>query len=192
MSDSQATGTDTTAAGEPQDTTLTAATQTETTDISKTATETADTAAEIVYDFKAPEGVDLNQEDLVEFTEVLKDKTLTEPQRAQRIVDIAVKREQARAEAFQSTVNGWAEQVKADKELGTPESLAAAAKVIDTFGTPELKAVLNSTGLGNHPEVVRLAVKIGKAISEDKIVGTAGNSNAPRNVADILYGTPTN
>ena len=192
MSDLQGTGTDTTAAGEPQETTLTTGTALDT-----TATETtsgakpAASVEEVTYDFKAPEGIELNPEDLGEFTKIAKDLKLP-ADKAQGLVDLVAKREQARAEAFTKTVNDWAEQVKADKELGTPESLASAAKVIDTFGTPELKAVLNSTGLGNHPEVVRLAVKIGKAISEDKIVGAAGSGNAPRNTADILYGTPTN
>ena len=66
-------------------------------------------------------------------------------------------------------------------------------KAIETFGTPELRSLLDSTGMGNHPEVVRLALKIGKAISEDTIVrGRNTPSGGAKDPASVLYGnTPT-
>jgi len=45
-----------------------------------------------------------------------------------------------------------------------------ARKALETFGTPELRDVLNMTGMGNHPEVIRAFYKAGKAISEDRFV----------------------
>jgi hypothetical protein len=36
--------------------------------------------------------------------------------------------------------------------------------------------MLNQTGLGNHPEVVRFCAKAGRAVSEDKVV-TGGNQH---------------
>ena len=163
---------------------------TQTGDASKDTTK-ADAAVE--YEFKVPEGVDLDQASLDEFKTVLKDKTLTDPQRAQKIVDLAAKREVDRANAFAKQVEDWGTQVKADPELGKPENLATAKKTIDTFGTPELRDLLNSTGMGNHPEVIRMALKIGKAISEDTFVaGRTGNTPPPRDAAAVLYGnTPT-
>ena len=62
------------------------------------------------------------------------------------------------------------------KQLG--ENLAIARKAID-LGPPELKELLNSSGLGNHPEVVKLAYKVGKAISEDRFV--TGSPKGPSN-----------
>ena len=43
-------------------------------------------------------------------------------------------------------------------------------KALDAFGTPELKDVLNATGFGNHPEVIKAFYKAGKAISADGFV----------------------
>jgi transcription termination factor Rho len=41
----------------------------------------------------------------------------------------------------------------------------------------------------NHPEVIRLALAVGRAISEDKIVaGRSGGETPPRSHAEILYG----
>lgn len=124
------------------------------------------------YTFEMPEGIELDKSGAEEFTAIAKELKLP-PDAAKKLVGLEVKRIQAQQEAHTKLVESWAEQVKADKELGgekLQENLAVARKAIDTFGTPELKDLLNTTGMGNHPEVVKLAYKIGKAISEDGFV----------------------
>jgi hypothetical protein len=194
MSDPQATGTGTNDAGEPQVTlpnNSEGAPNSETKPTDPPAPKPGEqTSEEIVYEFQMPEGVQFADGEMDEFKNVAKDLKLPKDA-AQKIVDIATKREQARSEAFVETVRGWEATTKADKELGKDENLALAKKAIDTFGSPELKAVLDSSGLGNHPEVVRAFLKIGRQISEDSIVGKGNGSNATRDTADILYGTPT-
>lgn len=152
------------------------------------ATKTTETVAEVEYKFDMPEGVALDEGDLSKFTDIAKELKLP-ADAAKKLVDIAAAREVARAEAFAKQVEDWGAQVKADPELGKPEHLATAKKTIDTFGTPELRDLLNSTGMGNHPEVIRMALKIGKAISEDSFVaGRSGGNAPPRDHASILYG----
>lgn len=66
--------------------------------------------------------------------------------------------------------NEWINQVKVDKEFGGSAlnaNLAIAKKALDTWGGEALKDVLNTTGLGNHPEVIRFFYRAGKALSED-------------------------
>jgi hypothetical protein len=185
-------------AGEPQGTLPTGATPTDPTPTGAPAPGTAPAtppapgeSAEIVYEFKAPDGVELGEGDLNEFKTIAKDLKLP-LEHAQKLVDLAAKREQARAEVFATTVAGWAEQTTNDKELGKPENLAMAQKAVETFGSPELKLILNSSGLGSHPEVVRAFLKIGKAISEDAILGKGAGGSSTRSHADVLYGTPAN
>lgn len=191
MSDPQATGTGTNDAGEPQDTTLPNNSEGAPNPEAKPTEAPAPGAdAEIVYEFELPEGVQFADGEVDEFKNVAKDLKLPKDA-AQKIVDLATKREQARSEAFATTVRGWAEATQADKELGKPENLALALKAVSTFGSPELKAVLDSSGLGNHPEVVRAFLKIGRQISEDTIDGKGQGANAERDTATILYGTPT-
>ena len=128
--------------------------------------------AEPDYSFEMPEGIELDKSGVEEFTAIAKELNLP-ADAAKKLVDLEVKRVQAQQQAHSALVESWAEQVKADKELGgekLQENLAVARKAIDEFGSPELKELLNSTGLGNHPEVVKLAFKIGKAISEDGFV----------------------
>ena len=147
-------------------------------------------AEEAVYDFKVPEGVEIDAAMADEFKAIAKELKLP-PEHAQKAVDLVVRREQARAEQFAEQVQSWADEVKDDPELGKPENLALARKFIDTFGDDKIKSLLNSTGMGNHPDVVRLILKASKGMSEDRFV--AGKSNAEpakRDPASVLYGNP--
>jgi len=143
---------------------------------------------EVVYDFKMPDGVELDAASADEFKAIAKELNLSKDA-AQKVVDLAAKREQARAEAFAKQVEDWANQVQRDPELGKPETLAAARKVVDTFGDDETKSLLNSTGMGNHPALVRFMVKVSKAISEDKFVAGRDNGEpTKKDPASVLYG----
>ncbi|MGM3315121.1 peptidase [Enterobacter hormaechei subsp. steigerwaltii] len=144
------------------------------------------------YEFKAGEGVELDTEALKDFEPVARELNLTNEQ-AQKLVDaypkILAGVQQRQAEAWQKQTEGWAETVKADKEIGGDKltaNLSAAQRALDQFGTPELKEYLNATGLGNHPYLVKTFVKIGKAMSEDGMVD--GSNQGQRSAAEVLYG----
>lgn len=144
------------------------------------------------YEFQAAEGVELDTEALKEFEPVARELNLTNEQ-AQKLVDaypkILAGVQQRQAEAWQKTTEQWAADVKADKEIGGDKlisNLSAAQRALDQFGTPELKEYLNTTGLGNHPDLVKTFVKIGKAMSEDGMV--TGGNEGQRSAAEVLYG----
>ncbi|ENF6041706.1 peptidase [Citrobacter amalonaticus] len=144
------------------------------------------------YEFTAAEGVELDAEALKEFEPVAREMNLTNEQ-AQKLVDVYPKIlagvQQRQVEAWQQTTEQWAADVKADKEIGgdkLPSNLSAAQRALDQFGTPELKTYLNDTGLGNHPDLVKAFVKIGKAMSEDGMV--TGGNDGQRSAAEVLYG----
>ncbi|MEG1210212.1 MAG: peptidase [Leclercia sp.] len=144
------------------------------------------------YEFQAGEGVELDTEALKDFEPVARDLNLTNEQ-AQKLVDaypkILAGVQQRQAEAWQAQTEQWAADVKADKEIGGDKlttNLSAAQRALDLFGTPELKEYLNTTGLGNHPDLVKAFVKIGKAMSEDGMVD--GSNQGQRSAAEVLYG----
>lgn len=140
------------------------------------------------YDFKMPEGFTLDEARAVEFSEVAKGLKLNQEQ-AQQLVDLHIKSQTAQVEAHAAQVQAWGGAVASDPELGKPENQAVAKKVIEQFGTPELKQYLQSTGLGNHPELVGMVYRIGKAISEDTFqAGRSGAAGRPQAPEDILYG----
>ena len=150
---------------------------------------TTEVVAPESYEFVMPEGIDLDEKAAGEFTDIAKQLKLPQAQ-AQQLVDLYAQRMQAQVETHRATVEAWATSVKADKDIGgdkLPESLAVAKKSLETFGTPELKALLNTSGLGNHPEVVKLMYRVGKAISEDRFI-TGGESGAVNtDIARSLY-----
>ena len=144
------------------------------------------------YEFQAAEGVELDTEALKDFEPVARELNLTNDQ-AQKLVDaypkILAGVQQRQAEAWQAQTEQWAADVKADKEIGGDKltsNLSAAQRALDQFGTPELKEYLNTTGLGNHPDLVKTFVKIGKAMSEDGMV--TGSNDGQRSAAEVLYG----
>lgn len=143
------------------------------------------------YDFQSREGVELDTEALKDFEPVARDLNLTNEQ-AQKLVDaypkILAGVQQRQAEAWQKQTEDWAAAVKADKTIGGDRltaNISAAQRAIDQFGSAELKEYLNGTGLGNHPELVKFCVNVGKSLSEDGMV--TGDIGGQRSAAEVLY-----
>jgi hypothetical protein len=142
------------------------------------------------YEFKVPEGRAFDAEVITAYSQVAKELNLSQDA-AQRLLDAVgpkmVERQTAQIEAIR---NGWADSSKSDREFGgekLSENLGVAKKALDAFGTTELRTLLNETGLGNHPELIRFMFRAGKAISEDRMVtGAATQAKAgPRSFADL-------
>jgi len=131
-------------------------------------------AAPEKYEFKAPEGREYDAEVIKNFSEVAKDLNLTQDA-AQKLLDkMAPIVEQRQIQQIEQVRTQWADQARNDKEFGgekLSENLSIAKKALDQFGTPELRTLLNESGLGNHPDVIRFMFRAGKAISEDRYVG---------------------
>lgn len=124
------------------------------------------------YDLKMPDGLELDKAAADEFSAIAKELKLDQPT-AQKLADVAAKMQQRQVEQHAKLVESWVETVKTDKDIGgdkLDENLAVARKALEAFGTPELRDVLNATGFGNHPEIIKAFFKAGKAISEDGMV----------------------
>lgn len=128
------------------------------------------------YDLKVPDGMTLDESALAEFDPVARELNLSNEQ-AQKLADIYSKRmtelAQRQQESWKETTAKWVDNVKADKEIGGQNldtSVRHAQAALTKFGTPELKAQMDATGMGNHPELVRVFARIGKAMAEDTFV----------------------
>lgn len=63
--------------------------------------------------------------------------------------------------------SSWQQQVISDPELGgdnLAETKANARYVMKRFGAPGIREIFEKTGLGNHPDFIRMFNNIGKAI----------------------------
>lgn len=141
------------------------------------------------YEFAAPDGHVLDETVIGKFSEVAKELNLTNAN-AQKVLDVmAPAIAERQAAALQSMTEEWSNSARADKEFGgekLAENLAVAKTALDKFATPEFRALLNDTGLGNHPEVLRVFYRAGKAISADTVV-TGKQAPAPVDRLSILY-----
>lgn len=142
------------------------------------------------YEFKLADGAALNPDVQVQFEAVARELNMTQ-EAAQKLVETMGPKIAAVQAAEVTRVQAeWTAAVKADKEIGGQNfdaNLAIAKSAVDRFGTPEFKTFLDESGLGNHPEMIRMMYKAGKSITEDKIV-TGNQGNAPqRNAAKTLY-----
>ena len=153
------------------------------------------------YEFKAPEGREFDTETIARFSEVAKELNLTN-EAAQSILDKMgpqlASRQESQIKAIQ---NQWMQASTADKEFGGEkliENLSVAKKALDAFGSTELRTLLNESGLGNHPEVIRFMYRAGKAISEDSFVKGAASTSRARgpftfdDAASVLYSNQPN
>jgi hypothetical protein len=153
-------------------------------------------APEEYADFEVAEGVALDETTLGEFKGVAKDLNLPQDS-AQKLVDLATQMSQRWADQFTNQVTetrqGWLDASKADKEFGGDklgESLATAKRAIDAYGTPELTQLLNETGIGNHPEVIRFMARAGKGVTETGVVKPDQTAaGTPKTLAERMYPT---
>lgn len=143
-----------------------------------------------VYEYKMPEGVQLNQTAADKLTAFAKENGIA-PEKAQMLADIGAQMVQHQREAHAQTVKTWIDQVKTDKDIGGDKfeaSLATARSTIESFGTPELKDVLNATGLGNHPAVVKFFYEVGKRVSQDEhVTGNSSPNRGEKDPAKIMF-----
>lgn len=100
---------------------------------------------------------------------------------------------QAKNDAWNTTVKGWETSVKGDAELGGANydaTTTLANKVLKKFGSEDLSKFLKETGIGSHPEFVRVFHRIGKMFKEDDLVIPSAQQTAPekKSAAHALYG----
>lgn len=129
----------------------------------------------VQYNFKQEYG--FSAEDSTRLTDVFKKAKLSQEQ-ADILLnayhgDIANLGQQFDNELQAAIVNQrntWANQVKVDNELGGQNfanTKLNIGRVMQQFGTPELKNFLNESGLGYNPDFVRFMNKVGTMIGND-------------------------
>lgn len=145
------------------------------------------------YEFKVPEGQQLDAEAVKQFEPIARELNLNQEQ-AQKLVDLYGSKVmpqlmKQQAEVWQKQTADWADAAKTDKEIGGDKfeaNMTRAKQALDKFGTPELREYLESTGMGNNPELIRAFYKVGAAMSEDTLV--TSNETGQRSAAEVLYG----
>lgn len=146
------------------------------------------------YDLKLDDGAVLDSAYLEQFSQFAKEKKFTQEQaqeflsRENALLSGFVQKQQQEFEAMQKA---WVDEVKKDSEIGGEkfnESVELAHRALKQFGSEKFLNELESTGYGNHPELVRVFAKIGQLLKDDKMVSPNSNNGGTKSLEEIFYG----
>lgn len=163
-----------------------------------------ETAAAVVpekYELTMPEGFTLDAALLDEATPTLKELNLTNEQ-ANKLVPLVAKIAQSQQDAANSAIlaqvqadrKAWLDEAKADPEIGGAnydKTIVTAASALDKLGLVKgspFRNLLDESGLGNHPEMIRAFKKVGEAIGEDGFVRSETSGTTKKTDAELFYG----
>lgn len=158
-------------------------------------------APEAYEEFKAPDGIELDAEVMPEVHEIFKDLGLSQ-EKAQEVFEkflgiqqkLAGTPEQQMQQAEEQIVSlntRLAEECRNLPDIGGErfaESLGIASKVMQQFGTPEMRSLIAYTGVGSHPEFFKMMVAIGSKMSPDNFVQGGDTAVSDRRGEEIMFG----
>jgi hypothetical protein len=160
-----------------------------------------DHAVPETYELEAPDGFTVDPQALAVATPVFKELGLSNEQ-ANKLMPVAAKFAAGLSDKLNAQIlsqvhadrKAWLDTAMADREIGGAnwkQTLAKGAYALDNLGFPKgspFRVLLDESGLGNHPEMIRAWAKVGRAIGEDgDFVRGAGTPHSRRDTAETLY-----
>lgn len=89
----------------------------------------------------------------------------------------------------------WRNMSRADTEIGGDnfnKTAEISRRVVEKFGNEAFRKLLNESGFGNYPEVLRFLSKVGSAFSEDQLkAGSPSSGGVQKSKEEILFGATT-
>lgn len=142
------------------------------------------------YDLKLSEKSLLKQEHLDKIAAEAKARDLSQEDAAALLKAREGEVQTAFEQAVKDRGNQWLEQAKADKEFGGDKldsSIKLAKDTLQKYGDDGFRKELTESGFGNHPGLIRLLARIGKASANDTAVITHAAPKPVRSAAEIMY-----
>lgn len=98
---------------------------------------------------------------------------------------------------WSATQTKWVGEINAMPEFQGEQadrSKAMIGRVLDEFGTPEVREAFETTGAGNNPAIVRMILNLSSALLEGEpaLVGRPSGTKQNRTLGERLYGTSNN
>lgn len=147
---------------------------------------------------KLPEGSLLKPEVLEQIKSYAKEKKLA-PEVAQSLLE----RENAAVKGYHDQVvssyekekASWVELSKNDSEIGGEhfgQNVELGRRAMEKFANPAAIKIIEDSGYGNHPDIIRMFMNIGKAMAEDKMVQPGAQAKNEKSMVELFYGPQTN
>lgn len=126
--------------------------------------------------YRLPADLEINREAFDGFRQIVNTHGLSK-EAGQAVLDLALKASAAATAgyegAFKDMRSEWVQTLRQDPEFAGSrgerwdKSLALARKAVAAFGTPALREMFDTLGVGDHPELVKFMAKIGAALGDD-------------------------
>lgn len=149
------------------------------------------------YELKVPDGVTMDAPAVERIAAFAKAQGLSQTQAQamlEREAQVVASVQEANQTLLETKQKEWLETAKTDKEIGGdqfPKNSELSKRVVARYGSEALKTSLNDSGLGDHPELIRMLVRIGKAMTEDQLVlPGSGTNKVEKSAAETLYDNP--
>lgn len=148
------------------------------------------TASDITF----PEGMTVQDADRDSFLGILNNREMTPAQQAQALVDlqatVAQQASEAGSQAWTDMQDQWVNEVRNDPDVGGQRfdaNIANIGKLIDEFGSDELRAVMDVTGAGNNVHVVKFLANVASRLTEGSQISGGNPTMTEASVADLMY-----
>lgn len=143
------------------------------------------------YAFELPKEIQFDKGILDEFTNEVKNLKVSK-EAGQKFLDIAVKNFKNQQAQHIKTRESWVNEIKTDKDFGGDkfnETITRAQRVLSDpeIGSPQFVQLLESTGLGDHPEVIKILARIDKKYGEDRAVTGKPSGTTYKSAAELFY-----
>lgn len=90
----------------------------------------------------------------------------------------------------EAQIGTWEKELKADNDFGGEKfeaNVALARKGLEAVASPDLVQIMNDSGLGSHPAVVRAFHKVGTMVADTPFVTAAVTTDAPKSFGERMY-----
>lgn len=150
-------------------------------------------APETYTDFTMPEGVEVDKAAVEKFEPLARELNLSQ-EKAQKLVDVyaegAKQATEAQTKTWEDIKEGWVKEGKADKEIGGEnydQTVSDAKLALDTLGNKALGIVLETTGMGDNPDFLRMFAKVGRVMRKDDIDFGSAVSASSKAPGEVMY-----
>lgn len=150
-----------------------------------------------VYTLSLPDGVEIDEAVAAKAFPLFKELGLTAGQ-ADKLAGFfaGVRTDEGTAQdaAWERRNTEWVNTAKADKTyagVGFEAAAKTANLAVTAFGDAEFNDVLQTSGLGNHPAVIRAFFRIGARMANDTTQRGAGGGAPEVPVEERMYGATT-
>ena len=143
-------------------------------------------------DFNLPEGAQVDEALMSDFKAMAKEFGLSQ-ERAQKLIDLQAKVHISAIENAMQQRQAWRQEITKDAEFGQGNlqtTVQDARKLLDTYDdSGKVLAMLEQSGFGDNPDVIKFLAKVSRALPrEDNVLtGREGAKADNRSLAERLW-----